>query len=270
MKIHHLDCASMRPINERLVHGYGSWLARGRLVAHCLLIETGESLVLVDSGFGLADVEQGGRRLGKPFVSIARPALDPAQCAVRQVEALGYRPADVRHIVLTHLDLDHAGGIGDFPEAKVHVHKREHAAAMRPTGMLKLRYLRAQWAHGPDWSLHEEDGERFMGLDSVVAIVEPEVLLVPLHGHSPGHAAVAIRSEAGWLLHCGDAYFNKAEMTQPPRCPPGLAFFQRAVAVDNAARVANQARLRALHADKSSGVRLFSAHDPDELAAFLD
>ncbi|WP_223281445.1 MBL fold metallo-hydrolase [Streptomyces antnestii] len=48
---------------------------------------------------------------------MARPVLDTGETAVRQVAALGYDIEDVRHIVLTHLDLDHAGGLRDFPPA---------------------------------------------------------------------------------------------------------------------------------------------------------
>jgi glyoxylase-like metal-dependent hydrolase (beta-lactamase superfamily II) len=41
------------------------------------------------------------------------------------VIGLGYQPQDVRHIVLTHLDLDHVGGLRDFPHAEVHVYAEE-------------------------------------------------------------------------------------------------------------------------------------------------
>jgi glyoxylase-like metal-dependent hydrolase (beta-lactamase superfamily II) len=40
---------------------------------------------------------------------------------VRQVEKLGFRTKDVTHVVLTHCDPDHAGGLADFPHADVHV-----------------------------------------------------------------------------------------------------------------------------------------------------
>ncbi|WP_051484150.1 MBL fold metallo-hydrolase [Rhizobium sp. CF080] len=41
--------------------------------------------------------------------------------AAWQIQSLGYPARDVRHIVLTHLDFDHAGGIADFPRARIHV-----------------------------------------------------------------------------------------------------------------------------------------------------
>jgi glyoxylase-like metal-dependent hydrolase (beta-lactamase superfamily II) len=84
-----------------------------------------------------------------------RPRLDPAETAVRRIAALGYRPADVRHVVLTHLDPDHAGGIADFPGATVHVTAAAYRAA---TAAERYRYRRRQWAHGTRWRLHEGHG----------------------------------------------------------------------------------------------------------------
>src|SRR5438552_1900579 len=82
----------------------------------------------------------------------------------------------------------------------------------------------------------------------VLAGLPPELLLVPLSGHTRGHAAVAVREDSGrWLLHAGDAYFYRDE-TDPenPRCTPGLRVFQRMAEMDRAQRLANQQRLREL------------------------
>ena len=262
--IHHLNCCTMNPPSPRLVNGRGGWLGRGRMIAHVLLIESSDGLVMVDSGIGLADCNNPRERLGGMFHSVVNPSVDPAETAIRQVEALGYQPRDVRHIVLTHMDVDHAGGLPDFPDANVHVYRAEHAAAMNPTWRERERYRQVQWAHGPKFVLHDVDGETFKGLASVRAIVEPEVLLVPTTGHTRGHAAVAVKNGDGWLLHCGDAYFNRGEMDEPPNCPGGLVAFQKLVAMNERDRVHNQARLRALRSDHGD-VHVFSAHDPDEL-----
>jgi glyoxylase-like metal-dependent hydrolase (beta-lactamase superfamily II) len=270
IRVHHLNCATMRPPTQRLINGIGSWIDPGHMVAHCLLAETNDGLVLIDSGIGTRDIAAPERRLGSFFVKLVRPALDPAEAALRQVEALGFKGEDVRHIVLTHLDVDHAGGLADFPHAEVHVCRAEHDAAMQPTWRERERYRTCHWEHGPRWQLHDVDGERFMGLEAVRAIVEPEVLLVPLAGHSRGHAAVALNSPRGWLLHCGDAYFNKGEMNASPSCPAGLQLFQTVVASDNALRLRNQQRLRDLKRDHDAEVGVFSAHDGDELTQFVN
>lgn len=265
MKVHHLNCATMHPAADRFMFGDAPAETR-HFVCHCLLVEAEDGLVLVDSGFGTADVREKGARLGRLFCGIARPAFDESETALRQVERLGFRASDVRHIVLTHLDLDHAGGLADFPHAAVHVLAGEHAAATGGGLMERLRYRAVQWAHGPDWRCHEPDGERWFGFERVRAVpgVPPEVLLIPLLGHSRGHCGVAVDAGDGWLLHCGDAYFHRDEMVGEGSCPRGLSLFQRVVQADAAARLHNQARLRELAA--TGEVRLFSAHDPVELA----
>ena len=98
--------------------------------------------------------------------------------------------------------------------------------------------------------------------------VDAEIALIPLDGHSRGHCAVAVRDGDGWLLHCGDAYFNHNEIATPPSCPPALKVFQTAMAVDNAQRRRNAARLQELQRDHGDEIRMFCAHDPHDLAAF--
>lgn len=261
----------MCPYGGRQLGGEGGLFSAATLVAHCLLVESNLGLVLVDTGFGLDDVAHARSRLGSGFVLTARPRLDPAECALRQVERLGFSGNDVRHIVVTHLDLDHAGGLRDFPKATVHVHAGEHEAAMRRRTFLeKERYKKIQWAHSPLWKTHLPDGERWFGFDAVRPLDPsmPDVLLVPLFGHTRGHSAVAVRDDSGWLLHCGDAYFSAGEREQRPHCPPLLAYYQKLVAIDDETRVHNQGRLRDLARDHSKDVRMFSAHSADEYARF--
>ncbi|WP_406207939.1 MBL fold metallo-hydrolase [Kitasatospora sp. NBC_01560] len=270
MTVHHLDCATMCPIGGRLLIGSGGPLV-GRLSAHCLLVEGDRGLTLVDTGFGTADVAD-PRRLGRTLRAAARPRLAAATTALHQVRALGHDPRDVRHIVLTHLDPDHAGGIGDFPHARIHVLADELRAALAPpTRAERDRYRAAQWAHGPRWAEHRADAatEDWFGFGAIP--VQPDdaagFLLVPLPGHSRGHCGVAVRDGAGgWLLHCGDAYFSRADSDPAgPRRPPGLAAFQRLAALDNRGRLETLARLRGLRRDHAGEVRLICAHDPADL-----
>jgi glyoxylase-like metal-dependent hydrolase (beta-lactamase superfamily II) len=260
--VRHLNCGTMRPPLARI-----RGLAPARLVDHVLLIEGADGLTLVDSGFGAADVLERGGRLGRAFMLGVGPVLDAGETAVAQLRALGHDPRDVRDIVLTHLDLDHAGGLGDFPHARVHVHATELFAAARPTLRERPRYVRAQWAHGPDWVEHVPGGETWFGFESVQAVKE-DVLLIPLHGHTRGHSGVAVRRPGGgWFLDAGDAYFDAGDLTRPRSCPPGLRAYQAALAVDNAARRANLERLQELHAAHSDEITIFSAHSASEFDA---
>jgi glyoxylase-like metal-dependent hydrolase (beta-lactamase superfamily II) len=262
----------MAPPSARLVNGEGGYLSQGRIVGHVLAIETSRGIVLVDTGFGLRDVANPQKRLGRGFLLLNRPRLRPEDTAARQLSSLGLRAGDVRYIIATHLDADHAGGLSDFPLAEVHVHADELEAALHPRKWIeRVRYRAAQFEHQPKWVVHRADGERWLGFQSVRAIAGlDEILLIPLPGHSRGHSAVAVRLDSGaWLLHCGDAYFSQEEMhPEAPTCPIGTGLIERIDEVDRSARLENQQRLRVLARDRGGEVELFSAHDPREFARY--
>jgi glyoxylase-like metal-dependent hydrolase (beta-lactamase superfamily II) len=77
---------------------------------------------------------------------------------------------------------------------------------------------------------------------------DPDIVLVPLFGHTRGHTGVAVKQGDGWLLHCGDTFFHRGEIETPPYCPPMLKAFQNLYSVENAARRSNS--------------ELFCSHDP--------
>jgi len=267
--IHHLNCGTMCPRGARMIAGQGGLLETARLVCHCLLIEGAGELVLVDTGFGLDDTRK-PRQLGRPFNAIVRPQLDAAETAISQIRALGLDPGDVRHILVTHLDLDHAGGLPDFPRAEVHLLERELAAATKPRWRERPRYVVAHWSHGPRWVQHEPSGEQWFGFDSVRPLPgsDAEILLVPLPGHTFGHTGVAVKRDDRWLLHCGDAYFHHGCLHTPPYCPPGLRLFEAFDEADRAARLRNHERLRELAHAHSDEVELICSHDAATLARY--
>lgn len=269
MKIHHLNCGSMQPPLGGLFRSPGAPAAMAPLVCHVLLLETEAGLVLVESGFGLADIDQPGKRLGRAFMAMTGPALAPAETAREQIRELGLDPDDVRHILLTHLDIDHAGGIADFPGARVHVLADEYEATLASRSLLeKTRYRDAQWAHAPDWALHQPDGEPWQGFAAVRDLpgLPPEILMIPLTGHTRGHAGIAVQGDDGWLLHAGDAFFNHGQMADHASCPVALRAFQRMVCEDRPRCRDNIERLRGLALDDNARVRVFCAHDPLDLA----
>ena len=265
MRVHHLNCGSLCPHGRRLINGEGGWLEKGEVVCHCLAIEAGDGLILVDTGFGMEDARN-RRQLG-PFFALMNAQPKVETTALKQLEALGFGAGDVKRIVVTHLDPDHSGGLPDFPAAEVHVLSAELDAALDPVLKDRPRYPDAHWKHGPRWVRHDADGDEWHGFESVRILPgsDAELLLVPLFGHSRGHTGIALRTGEGWLLHCGDAYFNHGEVEQPPSCPPGLRFFQNLNAADGKARKANQERLRELAARHGDEVSLICSHDPHYL-----
>jgi glyoxylase-like metal-dependent hydrolase (beta-lactamase superfamily II) len=213
------------------------------------------------------------KRLSRFFLAVNSPDFREEMTAVRQLERLGFRASDVRHILMTHLDFDHAGGIEDFPQARVHLlaSEREQALARR-TLLDRMRYRPQQWdGTRHRWQAYRAgEGETWYGFDAVRPLegLREDLLLVPLIGHTLGHAGVAVRRDTGWLFLTGDAYFWRNEMdARRPRCTPGLAAYQWVMDKDHRARRWNQRRLRELKAQHGREVRVFCSHDPREFEA---
>jgi glyoxylase-like metal-dependent hydrolase (beta-lactamase superfamily II) len=273
MRIHHLSCGTMCPAPNALFHRRETPKDARQLVCHCLLIETArDGLVLVDTGLDQADLASSREQIPLFFRMLNRPQLSPARAAVTQLKALGFSPTDVQHIVLTHLDFDHAGGIWDFPWATIHVMRQEYHASREAAGFIgRRRYRPMRRDAGVRWQFYDAPrGEPWFGFDAVRALagLPPELLLVPLPGHTVGHAGVAVQGPNSWLLHAGDAYFDILEM-QPghPDCVAGRRFYQWMMEADRSKRLQNQERLRDLIHGHGEAVRVFCSHDAVEFHA---
>lgn len=125
------------------------------------------------------------------------------------------------------------------------------------------------WAHNPDFNTYAEEGEPWFGFEAVRGLdgLTPDLLLVPLFGHTLGHCGVAVHGPDVWLLHAGDAYIDPGEVTRPKRRRAALVgLFQMVVTTDLEARPRNQTRLRRFTTAHPE-VRVFCAHNPWELEA---
>ena len=170
MRVHHLNCISTCPLGGKLMDdGPESVVQRGHLTNHCLLIEGAGDLVLVDTGLGLRDVADPQSRLSRFFLNLVSPEFREEMTACRQLRRMGFNPADVRHIVLTHLDFDHAGGLDDFPNAIVHMLESERDAAFaQATWLDRQRFRPQQWSTLGNWRVYRPDeGDAWFGFNRV-------------------------------------------------------------------------------------------------------
>jgi glyoxylase-like metal-dependent hydrolase (beta-lactamase superfamily II) len=256
VRVHHLNCGTMRPP-----------ATPGELVCHVLLVEAPDGLVLVDSGLGLQDVAHPGRRFG-PSRFLVRPAFEESETAFRQVERLGLDPRDVRDVVLTHFDADHVGGLADFPRARVHLTVDEARGALHPSTVTeRMRYRAVQRDHGPVLVQHRpRDSEAWRGFAATeLSDVAPGVVLVGLPGHTRGHAAVAVDTGDGWVLHVGDAFYHRSQVDGSGTAPATLRTMERAIAFDRRRVQENHARLAELWAGDEPDLVIVNAHDPELL-----
>lgn len=259
MKVHHLNCGTMHPIG-----------APCGLVCHVLLLETPTGLVLVDSGLGLLDATQSSRRFGHSRI-LVRPSFNAEEAAITQVRKLGFDPRDVRHILLTHFDADHVGGLADFPWASVHLTSMEAFAAYHPqTFVERCRYLSPTREHGPlliEHTPHQSESWRGFAAAQPLTEISEGIVLVSLPGHTRGHAAYAIDVGDRWILHAGDAFYHHGQIDGSGGAPYSLRVMERLIAHDWKRVQANHRKLSTLYAEGSADLKIVNAHDPDLFGA---
>jgi glyoxylase-like metal-dependent hydrolase (beta-lactamase superfamily II) len=255
MKVHHLNCGTMKAPGAPLV-------------CHVLCVETNDGLVLVDSGYGLRVISEPRKYLGTGYSALGA-ALDPDQSAVRQVERLGFAREDVHHIIATHFDSDHIGGIPDFPAAKIHTTAAERLGAIvAPSWKEKIRYRSELWAHGPKFVEHTPDGEAWRGFAAARPLdeVDPGIVLVSLPGHSRGHLCVAVDAGDRWILHAGDAFYHPLALEgrahEQPRVLRMIEGFGAWSTGSRQKVKENHERLGELQRTYSTDLSVVCAHDP--------
>jgi glyoxylase-like metal-dependent hydrolase (beta-lactamase superfamily II) len=145
------------------------------------------------------------------------------------LDGLGVAPGDLAHVVVTHIHLDHAGGVGDvaraFPAATIHVHEKGARHLIDPTRLVDsaamvygdlLDSLYGRLTPTDAARVHVlEDGEELrIGPDRVLTTVD-----------SPGHAKhhLALHDSVTGLLFVGDAVgvrLPDAGVLRPATPPP--------------------------------------------------
>ncbi len=124
--------------------------------------------------------------------------LPEGEGVIDQLAALGLKTSDLSCCILTHMDIDHAGGIGQVKDAgRILVSHAEWEAANRRNP----RYLRRLWKDVPVQTFPDDSFDLF-GDSSIV--------MVPMHGHSAGMTAVLVRGGKKYLVIAGDAGYGRA------------------------------------------------------------
>lgn len=167
----------------------------------CLLVETPESLMLVDTG------------LGDKYTTVQRERfLLPVQeqRLVGDLQAAGFEPEEVTQVILTHLHNDHAGGMTRwvgrgagretepvFPNAVHIVQGQEYQDASKPNERTRATYLSHNW-------------KCLVGLGQLQAVFGghdfgPFLRTETAAGHTPSMQVVWVESRGDSLLFLGDA-----------------------------------------------------------------
>jgi glyoxylase-like metal-dependent hydrolase (beta-lactamase superfamily II) len=191
VRLYVFDCGTLRIADPGRFSLTVDEVSTLELSVPCFLIEHGDGTLLWDAGLsdGLAE--------GSPHTQANGTVTTVTATLRAQLQELGYEPADITYLALSHLHYDHAGNANDFAASTWLIQRPEHEAAF---GEVEGFFDRALYAalENSETMLLDGDHDVF-GDDTVVIKSAP--------GHTPGHQVLFVNlAETGPVVLSGDLY----------------------------------------------------------------
>ncbi len=164
----------------------------------CLLIDTGDRRILVDTGIGDKQSEK--------FRSHFEPHGE--ETLLGSLAEKGYQPENITDVFLTHLHFDHCGGsikhdeqglpVATFPNAIYWSNKTHFDWAMKPNPRERASFLKENFLPLQEWGklkfIELEDGEEWLENISIHYV----------YGHTEAMMLLKIKADKKVLIYCAD------------------------------------------------------------------
>jgi N-acyl homoserine lactone hydrolase len=254
LRVHVLDCGAMhcdltwlllkpgrsiKPRAER--HAPAEWY---ECPTHAVLVDTPEGKLLWDTSCP-RDWETRWAPTGLqeffPYDEVTEE-----QYLDRQLGALGVKPEDLSHVVMSHLHFDHAGNVRTFAKtgARLICNDKEKEFAFGFEGAFTGAHLKADY-EGIDFETVSGDTE-----------ILPGVSVIEAPGHTPGTMAMRVDlPETGTMIFTSDAIYM-GDAYGPPATPA-------AIVNDLTAWYASVEKIRGI-AEQSDATVIFG-HDSEQI-----
>jgi glyoxylase-like metal-dependent hydrolase (beta-lactamase superfamily II) len=168
-------------------------------------------LFVIDTGFHGSVAVDPKKNMGPILGRLFNTTMGPDEGLPDQIRARGLDPADVKYVVMTHLHVDHASGVAQFPAATFIVTAREWKAATEEKGLTD-GYVKRQFDHAFDWRTIDFDGDEVNSFASFGRTLDlfgdGSVRLAYTPGHTLGHVSVVLRTKSGEFLITADAAYT--------------------------------------------------------------
>jgi glyoxylase-like metal-dependent hydrolase (beta-lactamase superfamily II) len=165
---------------------------------NAVVVRSGDQIILVDAGLGL-----------DPDLNLPK-----AGQLISRLEAAGIDLAAVTHVVLTHMHMDHVGGLlVDGVKDRLRPDLRIHVSAAEVKFWESPDFTRVHMPAGfPDalrataQRFAKEYSSQLRTFDEKHEVA-PGVVVTRTGGHTPGHSVVRVASGGDRLMFAGDAVF---------------------------------------------------------------
>jgi N-acyl homoserine lactone hydrolase len=198
-------------IGSQLVRREGwQWLP----VPAFLVEHPGAGSILIDTGLHPSCVSGVAANMGTINRFIYHVRMTPDQALREALPTRGVEISQVRVVIMTHLHVDHASAISEFPQATFIIDKREWEAAAH--GGVRDGYHAAQFDHAFDWRSVDFESDpvtSFAGFaQSHDLLGDGSIRLVATPGHTRGHQSVVLKTSSREILVMGDAAYTLREL----------------------------------------------------------
>jgi glyoxylase-like metal-dependent hydrolase (beta-lactamase superfamily II) len=202
VRLYILDCGDITGVGEAQFGFKQGQLADSHMITPCYLIVHPRGTMVWDTG-EIPDADFKGNPTKQDAFTVTRPLLP-------QLAALGYTPADINYLALSHYHGDHVANANAFPGSTWIVEEVERNAMFaKPNGKGKADVTApdptfyGKLEHSKTILLHGEDHDVF-GDGTVVIKFTP--------GHTPGHQSLFLKfAKTGPVVLSGDLYHYPEE-----------------------------------------------------------
>lgn len=169
-----LDGGSIELDKSSMTYGHNAG-QKVRVPSPVYLFKTAEGYVLYDTGWWPQAV---------PLLEAMglKPAIAESQSLPKLLESVGLKPDDISKVILSHLHVDHAGGVQFLSNAEFIVQKDEYSYAFHPHAFSQLAYI-PMAIHFPSYKWTLIDGDQ---------VLMPGLAVVLANGHTPGLQALVV------------------------------------------------------------------------------
>jgi N-acyl homoserine lactone hydrolase len=232
------------------------------------VIEHARGLILFDTGQDRASVTDGGYFPGgvPGYLQrrLARFDVGEQDTLTAQLATLGYAPADADIAILSHLHVDHVGGLPELTGSKLLVSAAEWAELAKPAPEVRGFLRRHIKLPGLSWQPVTPEPVSDPALapftQALDVMGDGSLMLLPTPGHTPGSVSLLVRRAGGPpLLLAGDLTFGA-----------GLLERGQLPGIGSRRQLAESSRKALALAERQPGLVILPAHDPTAAARLLD